>query len=82
MIITHVDERKNVLVPIERVRKDFENMRFPSASGGEFRCTASFGVAGSPGTIPLSFENLLLRADRALYEAKNGGRNRVAFAAD
>jgi diguanylate cyclase (GGDEF)-like protein len=42
--------------------------------------TASFGVANliSPGQL----EEMLLRADVALYEAKRGGRNRVQEAAN
>ena len=41
--------------------------------------TASFGVAGCPETSR-SRQNLPAQADAALYQAKNGGRNRVATA--
>ena len=44
---------------------------------GPLRCTVSAGVAfGKPGGVTLS--DMLTRADRALYEAKRAGRNRVA----
>ena len=80
LIITHLHEPDNVLVPIERIRTRLESMRFTAADGREFQCTASFGIAGTMGNEPFSFEQLLLRADKALYEAKHLGRNRVEFA--
>ena len=78
-IITHVAEKENVLIPIERIRAQFENTDF-RVSGGRFHSTASFGIAGSCGQEPFFFEQLLARADQALYEAKHSGRNRIVFA--
>ena len=74
-VLTHVDEN-DVKVVVERVRKQFEEERF-SLAGATLRCTASFGAAGFCGRTAPSFDELLRRADAALYRAKRLGRNRV-----
>jgi diguanylate cyclase (GGDEF)-like protein len=43
--------------------------------GGPLQITASFGVAALDGSVT-TFDALMQRADSALYDAKNGGRNR------
>jgi diguanylate cyclase (GGDEF)-like protein/PAS domain S-box-containing protein len=45
--------------------------------GREIRCTVSIGVAAMTPDVK-DIDGLLRRADRAMYAAKNGGRNRVA----
>ena len=62
----------------ERLRQGLESYAVKLPAGGEARITASFGVAdrdelGGPVTADL----LVSLADRRLYEAKAGGRNRV-----
>jgi diguanylate cyclase (GGDEF)-like protein len=49
------------------------------ASGKEIRVTASFGIATYPSPVGLKAD-LFAAADRALYTAKGGGRDRVAVA--
>jgi diguanylate cyclase (GGDEF)-like protein len=63
----------------ERLRKQIEELRLP-ASAGDIRITVSIGVA-TAGETTESVAALINQADRALYEAKRGGRNRVAAAA-
>jgi diguanylate cyclase (GGDEF)-like protein len=61
----------------ERLRARIESMEVP----GIGHITASFGVA----TFPLhatSRSTLIVNADRALYQAKHSGRNRVCVASN
>ncbi len=57
----------------ERLRKAVSELRVEGL--GDFRVTASFGVTeAEPGD---SVESVLRRADRALYQAKEAGRNQT-----
>jgi diguanylate cyclase (GGDEF)-like protein len=59
----------------ERLRKTVEGLRVP-VDDGTISVTASFGVACYP-TSGGGRESLFANADRALYAAKDEGRNRV-----
>jgi two-component system, cell cycle response regulator len=60
----------------ERVREAVERHVFRSGDK-EIRMTVSGGVASASAPDLLQPDELIRRADMALYEAKNGGRNRV-----
>ena len=64
----------------ERIRLAFAGSAVRPPSGETLRVTVSAGVAVSLPSHPLSRQQLLERADRALYVAKSEGRNRVAKA--
>jgi diguanylate cyclase (GGDEF)-like protein len=66
----------------ERLRADVEALRIErDAAGPTNVVTISVGVAaGLPGVDISSPELLLASADRALYEAKQTGRNRITIA--
>ncbi len=59
----------------ERIRVAIENLQTPF-EGGEINCTISLGVAAID-VRNESIESALNRADKALYQAKNTGRNRI-----
>jgi diguanylate cyclase (GGDEF)-like protein len=61
---------------VERIRQSIEDMSFKTANGEEVRKTMSFGIASFP-EHARELKDLINHADKALYAAKNGGRNRV-----
>jgi diguanylate cyclase (GGDEF)-like protein len=63
----------------ERLRKAIESLEIP-ADDRTLNITASIGVATYDPETKLSANEIINAADKALYEAKNSGRNRVAAA--
>lgn len=62
----------------ERIRLGVGNTSF-DINGTRVQCTVSIGVASYPADAT-RLEDLLSAADRALYRAKNEGRNRIVLA--
>ena len=60
----------------ERLRRQIENLTF-SGHLSSLHLTASFGVAALPHPAITTMDQLIREADKALYRAKHGGRNRV-----
>ncbi|UCC72249.1 MAG: diguanylate cyclase [Gemmatimonadota bacterium] len=60
----------------ERIRNGVSRREF-DLRGGTLRLTVSGGVAGFPDADVISLEDLIDRADEALYRAKAAGRNKV-----
>lgn len=61
----------------EMLRKEIESLAF---SNPDLKVTASMGISSSIDI--LNFDELYKRADKALYEAKSGGRNQVVIYSD
>jgi diguanylate cyclase (GGDEF)-like protein len=61
---------------VDRIRQSIADMVFQSPRGKEIHCTMSFGIAVY-GVHAKNQELLIKRADKALYKAKENGRNRV-----
>ena len=65
----------------ERLRADIAELRINGDNGEQIALTISIGVAASdPYGAPDSASSLLSRADKALYQAKHEGRDRVVCA--
>lgn len=66
----------------ERIRRSIEKNQFEAHSGPAIKVTISIGLSMLPAELPSGenqqqAERLIADADQALYQAKNGGRNRV-----
>ena len=67
---------KEAVLMAERIRSAIEAHRFDIGQGQSISITVSIGVASLPAQ-ETSVEKLVATADKALYEAKEGGRNKV-----
>jgi diguanylate cyclase (GGDEF)-like protein len=76
LIILGRTNLSNACYIAERIRTDIEAHDF-IYEGNEIRLTISLGVWSPDSTIHAA-ENLYMRADDALYKAKNNGGNKVA----
>ncbi|MGP0584127.1 GGDEF domain-containing protein [Paenibacillus timonensis] len=72
-------DAEQIKVIAERLRSNVENHVFLLPDGGELRLTISAGSATYPNEHE---EELIVKADQALYQAKEAGRNQVYRAAD
>lgn len=62
----------------ERIRKEVEQYNFGDANK-VIKCTVSIGVSSYPCPDVKNLKDLINKADRALYNAKAEGRNRVCI---
>ncbi|TBN49482.1 sensor domain-containing diguanylate cyclase [Pseudomonas sp. BGI-2] len=63
----------------EYIRKAVEEL--PLVEGADLPMTVSIGISTWTTATDISLESLLFAADKALYQAKEGGRNRVVASA-
>jgi len=78
LLLPHADCQLACTVA-ERVREQLQQIHFEQHP--DLKISASFGVACHDARIDRSIEDLIERADVALYQAKDQGRNRVCIQA-
>lgn len=79
-VLTPETDTVGALTLAERLRQGLAEHSILLADGQSIRVTASIGVACRGGNETTSLDLLLSQADRALYQAKNQGRDQVALA--
>ena len=62
----------------ERLRKDIDSMRI-DYEGEKISITVSFGIASLDPVNDVSKNDLIKKADYALYQAKKAGRNKCCL---
>lgn len=80
--ITCVKNSEEALALAEKLRQQIEQLAIPHELSSIGIVTASIGVAMLIPDDSNSIEQLIERADKALYRAKERGRNRVELAQD
>lgn len=80
VVILPQTDRDGARVLVERMRRSIESHEFPGVETG-MRITSSMGIAEFPRDGEAS-RDLLESADKALYDAKRAGRNRVTAGAE
>lgn len=79
-IVLPETDLNGALIVGERIRKNVESLSIPRSGGGPLRVTISIGVSSFPDNAVIDPEDMIKKADEALYRAKEGGRNRVESA--
>jgi diguanylate cyclase (GGDEF)-like protein len=77
-IISRSTDRAQAMILAERLRKTVESRAIDVAEGAPVKVTISIGVASYPEVQAADPSDLVDAADKALYRAKSGGRNRIS----
>jgi diguanylate cyclase (GGDEF)-like protein len=75
LVLVKTNERQ-AAETVERIRTAIERLPLKSPSGADVHVTMSFGIAAL-GQHTREHDDLIKKADKALYRAKECGRNRV-----
>jgi diguanylate cyclase (GGDEF)-like protein len=76
VVLSRSTDPPSASVVSERIRQRIERHKF-EYEGRSIAVTVSLGLAGMPHPDISAPEDLFTRADKALFEAKNAGRNRM-----
>ena len=79
VILLPETNKRNALLIAEEIRQKIESYTFILSEKKLLHCTVSLGVSNYQKQNDTSVLAIINRADKALYMAKNGGRNQVAY---
>jgi len=77
-IVCHTSNQEFILNSLEKIRSFISELETLTDDGTVVKCTISEGFSKNSPDMK-SLDNLLKKADLALYEAKGTGRNKVIF---
>ncbi len=77
-VLLPLAKKADAMEVAERIRKNIEGMTLVSDKGEQLKVTLSIGVCTSLDSR-IKPEELIEKADKALYASKENGRNRVTF---
>jgi diguanylate cyclase (GGDEF)-like protein len=81
-VVVLADESDGACLAVERWREAIQKLAIPHEGSPFGVVTVSAGVATAPTGVEIEAEGVVARADAALYEAKQQGRNRVCACSD
>ncbi len=82
VLILPQTDSKSGLILAERMRAAVEALQIPIHDGLSLNITISIGLVAMPETATDSADHFLTIADRALYQAKDSGRNKVILSTE
>ena len=77
LLLVRVEKQEDAQAVAEKIRREIENSEFDE---NNLKVTVSIGVVLT--AVDCGFDELFQKADKALYQAKKQGRNRVQLAFD
>jgi len=80
LLVCHDADARTALLAAERLRRTIKELKI-SVAGVDIQTSVSIGVASIEGSMQKE-DDMLSAADKALYVAKNAGRDRVALFAN
>lgn len=82
LVLLPGQSNQSAFLAVDRMRREIERLSIPHQGNPPFDVvTLSAGIAEHSGEREASIDQLLEAADAALYQAKQGGRNRVVISA-
>lgn len=77
LVLTPATDEKGTRLLAERLRRSVAGLRMEPEPGRELKVTVSIGVSATGKEEDLDVDEIVRRADQAMYQAKKSGKDRV-----